>query len=363
MESDDLRTALAEFDIDLPQPLPLVTHGTLQMLDDRIAFDLVETQLANTDLRGKLEVWIEGEPARVEADFDSTLFTVDDFVESDPVSEITDFDIVTFLAGSLPTWEMPDVDLKIGLDAQTIRWDGTDLTEASSVITTSEGAIHLDDLSVRVFNGKVLGSLSVEPVGAATHAIASLDVKEINADDVFRLTGIAEEAAGELELLVRADAAGTSPGGLLAALDGSIQLKRGEGWIKSGAIEILNEGLFTALLSPAGRIPVRCTVIDLAFQAGLGTFGESFIALQNVVLGIVGSLNLGAMTIDAEVIPKSLDGTFMRLLTPVRVNGDLLDPAIGPRTGDLITGLGAALFGAGPTYDGDIDAKCAAAAG
>jgi hypothetical protein len=104
-------------------------------------------------------------------------------------------------------------------------------------------------------------------------------------------------------------------------------------------------------------------VIDLAFQAGLGTFGESFIALQNVVLGIVGSLNLGAMTIDAEVIPKSLDGTFMRLLTPVRVNGDLLDPAIGPRTGDLITGLGAALFGAGPTYDGDIDAKCAAAAG
>ncbi len=363
MESDDLRTALAEFEIDLPQALPLRTRGTLQMLDDRIAFDLEETQLANTDLRGKLEVWIEGEPPRVQADFDSTLFTVDDFVEAEPVSEITDFDIVTFLADPLPAWEMPDVDLKVTLDAQTIHWDGTDMTEASLQITTSNDAIHLDDLSVRVFNGKVLGSLSLQPVGDATHAIASLDVEEIDADDVFRLTGIAEEAAGELELLLKVDTSGTSTGGMLGALDGSMLLKRGEGWIKSGAIEILNEDLFTALLSPAGRIPVRCTVVDLAFQAGQGTFGESFVALQNVVLGIVGSLNLDAMTINAEVITKSLDGTFMRLLTPVRVNGDLLDPDIGPRTGDLISGLGAALFGAGPTYDGDINAKCAAAAG
>ncbi|GEM_PF-5513481 len=363
MESDDLRTALAEFDMDLPKPLPLVTHGTLQMLDDCVAFDLEETQIANTDVQGKLEVWLEGERPRVEADFDSTLFTVDDFMESEPVSEITDFDIVTFLADPLPSWTMPDVDLKIRLDADTINWDGTDLTEASSEITTSDGAIHLDNLSVRVFDGKVLGSLSVEPVGDATHAIASLDIREINADNVFRMTGIAEEAEGQLELLLEVDTSGTSPGGLLGALDGTMLVKRGEGWMKSGAIEILNEDLFSALLGSTGRIPVRCTVIDLAFAVGKGTFGESFVALENVVLGIVGSLDLGTMTVSAEVIPKSLDGTFMRLLTPVRVAGNLLDPSIGPRTGDLISGLGAALFGAGPTYDGDIDAKCAAAAG
>jgi uncharacterized protein involved in outer membrane biogenesis len=363
MESDDLRVALAELDIDLPHPLPLATHGTLQVLDDRVAFDLTEAQLANTDVSGKLDVWLEGEPQRVEADFDSRLVSINDFIEDTPEEDVEEFDVDRFLADPIPAWEVPDIALRVALDADAIHWDDVVISDATSTITTANGTLHLDQMSALVFGGRVMGSLALTPQGDATHADANLDVRQIDADDVFRLTGIAEEAEGELELVADFKAGGVSPAALLATLDGSVLLERGKGWIRSGAIEILNEDLFTALLTPSGRIPVRCTVIDLTFSKGSGAFDDSFISLDQVVLGVLGSLDLASMTVDAQVVPKSLTGTFMRLLTPVSVSGDLFDPSISPSAGDVITGIGAALFGAGPTYDGDIDAKCAAAQG
>ena len=175
--------------------------------------------------------------------------------------------------------------------------------------------------------------------------------------------GIAEAASGEMALDMTVDSRGATFAQLLAALEGRMQLKRGEGWMKSGAIEVLTKNILSAMLSslfdPAEKTPIRCIVVNVDCAAGVGTLEHSAVALENVVIIAEGGLDLGRQTIDVELEPKAIDWSFLRLLTPVYVKGDLFDPTVSPRTGEILAGLGAALFGAGPIFDCDLDVLCA----
>ncbi len=98
----------------------------------RATFALTEAQLANTDVAGSLDVWLEGEPQRIEADFDNRLVSIDDFVEESPEEEAREFDMDRFLATLIPVWTVPDIALRLQFDADAIHWDDTVFSEATS---------------------------------------------------------------------------------------------------------------------------------------------------------------------------------------------------------------------------------------
>ena len=368
LKSEDIRTALAEVGMTMPQALPLDAVGTVQVLKDSVAFQLDRTQLAGSDLAGSLELSFNETPQRITAQFASQRVVIDDFLEPedtapDPAAAEEERDLQALLATALPAWTMPELALDLQLDAREMLWSDNVLGNVGARILIAGDTLRLDTLQADVFNGSVAGSLALKPIGADTQLSAQLEIDHIDSDKLLREAGIAEAASGEMALDMTVDSRGATFAGLLAALDGRMQLKRGEGWMKSGAIEVLTKNILAAMLSslfdPAERTPIRCIVVNVDFAAGVGTLEHSAVALENVVIIAEGGLDLGRQTIDVELEPKAIDWSFLRLLTPVYVKGDLFDPKVSPRTGEILAGLGAALFGAGPIFDGDLDVLCA----
>ncbi len=360
MTSDDLRVALGELDIELPYPLPLTTTGTVQVFPDKVTFDLTEARVANSDVSGSLIVGLVDTPRTVDADFVSNLLSLDDVISKSEEEEIgtePELDIEAILATRIPPWTVPDAEIDIQLKAEAIRWDGTEMSTVTTHIATRKGFLIIDDMTARVFGGLVSGAILLEPVGDDTYVQASLDIDEIDSDAVYRFAGIADAAEGELELETRIKGQGGDARGLLASLDGTLVLERGEGWIRSNMIDFLNEDLFSALFGSASQTPIKCTRIAVDLNSGQGEIEDSRIVFQDVVLVINGALDLDNLSIDTNIVPESLSGTFLRLLPAIVVDGSLLDPVVEPEDG-VVASIGDALFGAGPSYDGDIDKLC-----
>ena len=367
LRSEDVRTALAEFGIAMPQALPLVAEGTVQVFEDHVAFDLDRTQLAGSDLSGSLEFSLRSEPPKVTARFLSEVITVDDFLDpargQAETPEEAERSVEDMLAAALPVWSTPDVALNLRLDAGSVLWSGTVLTDVGTRIVILDDTLYIDEMEAKVFNGSVAGTISLQPRGPDTRLTAELAVDHIDSDKLLRDAGIAEAASGEMELDLGIDTMGATGAEMFAALDGYMTLKRGEGWLKSGAVEVLTKNILSAMLSslfnPAEETPIRCVIANANFTSGVGTLRDSAVALENVVIMASGGLDLGARTVDIELDPKAIDWSFLRLLTPVYVEGNLLDPKVSPRSGEVLAGLGAALFGAGPIFEGDLDSLCA----
>jgi uncharacterized protein involved in outer membrane biogenesis len=367
LRSEDLRTALAEFGIAMPQALPLATEGTVQVFEDHVAFQLDRTRFAGSDLSGSLQLSLDSAPAKVTARFLSEVVAVDDFLDpvAAPAQTLAEEErsIEDLLATALPAWTTPEVALNLRLDARQVLWSGNVLEDVGTRIHILGDTLYIDEMEARVFGGSVAGTISLQPRGPRTRLTAELAVEHIDSDKLLRETGIAEAASGELALVLGIDALGATGEEMLGALDGYMTLKRGEGWLKSGAVEVLTKNILSALLSslfnPAEETTIRCIIANADFASGVGTLRDSAIALENVVIVARGGLDLGARTIDIELDPKAIDWSFLRLLTPVYVEGDLLDPTVSPHSGEVLAGLGAALFGAGPIFAGDLDALCA----
>jgi len=367
LESDDIRTALADIGVTMPQPLPMSAQGTVQVLQDRVAFQLDSTQLAGSDLAGTLDLSFNETPQRITAQFASRKVVIDDFLDPDSAVQENapeeERDLESLLATALPAWTTPDLVLDLQLDAREMLWSDNTLREVGARIRIQDEMLRIDDLQAQVFDGSVAGAFSLQPVGAETLLSAQLEIDHIDSDKLLRQAGIAEAASGEMALDLAVDTRGATVDQLMAALDGQMQLKRGDGWMKSGAIEVLTKNILSAMLSslfnPAEKTPIRCVIINIDFAKGVGTLSRSAVALENVVIAAQGGLDLGKRTIDIELEPKAIDWSFLRLLTPVYVKGNLFDPKVSPRTGEVLAGLGAALLGAGPTFDGDLEKLCA----
>lgn len=368
LKSDDIRTALAEFGMSMPQALPLDAVGTVQVLEDRVAFQLDRTQLAGSDLAGSLELSFNEMPQRITAELASRRVVIDDFLEPEdavpePPAGEEERDLQALLATALPAWTMPQLALDLQLDAREMLWSDNVLENVGARILIAGDTLRIDRLRTDIFSGTVAGALSLRPVGADTHLSAQLEIDHIDSDKLLREAGIAEAASGEMALDMKVDSHGATVAQLLAALDGRMQLKHGRGWVKSGAIEVLTKNILAAVLSslfdPAEETPIRCIVVNVDFAGSVGKLEHSAVALENVVIIAEGGLDLGRQTIDVELEPKAIDWSFLHLLTPVYVEGDLFAPTVSPRTGEILSGLGAALFGAGPIFDGDLDVLCA----
>lgn len=367
LKSDDIRTALAEFGVTMPRPLPLTTEGTVQVFSDHVAFELGETRLAGSDLQGTLELSLDAVPQRVTASFVSDIVAVDDFLSQDDSTDATpeeeERSMEERLATSLPAWTMPDLALDLQLNAKEIHWSDNVMEDVGTRIAIADDILRIDDLQAQVFGGSVAGAITLQPLDAQTRLTTRLAISGINSDKLLREAGIAEAASGEVALDLDIDTQGATPGEMLSGLYGKAALKRGSGWIRSGAVAVLTKNILSALLSslfsPSQETGIRCIVLNVDFEHGIGTLQQSAVALDNVVVVAGGSFDLGKQTIDVQLDPKAVDWSFLRLLTPVYVVGDLLDPKVSPHSGEVLAGLGAALFGAGPIYDGDLDVLCA----
>jgi len=362
-KSADLREALKTLDLDLPIVLPFEAAGTVQVFADRVAFALDSAQLARSDASGTVAFWLDETPRRVEADFTSKLLVLDDFLSQEESEDDQGFDLETFLGSPLPVWELPPVVLDIQLQSDDLHWDTVIVHNIGTQIITRDDAIHFENFSAQALGGSLKGSFMLAPVGPQTRVKADLDIDDIESDAVVELAGLADGASGVIELESDFDVTGMTVSEMLAGLDGDLVIERGAGWIKSGAVQLLNENLFAGLMSSisdsADQTGVRCIIVDVAFDDGEGEFQKSGIALENVLIVLTGSIDLGALTINARMDPQSLNSSFMRLLVPVTVEGSLLDPQVKPVSGGVIAGVGRALLGAGPTFDGDLDALCA----
>ena len=367
LKSDDIRTALAEFGMTMPQPLPLTTQGTVQVFSDHVAFQLDETQLAGSDLQGSLNLSLDAAPQQVTARFVSRVVTVDDFLAPDDATGTTpqaeERSLKDILASSLPVWTMPDLALDLRIDANEIHWSDNVLENVGTRITIAGDTLHIDDLQADVFGGSVAGTITLQPRDAQTRLTTQVVINHIDSDKLLREAGIAEAASGEVALNLDINTQGATPGEMLSDLYGHVALRRGDGWVKSGAVAVLTKNILSALLSslfnPAEETTIRCIVVNVDFEHGIDTLQQSAVALDNVVIVTDGSFDLGKQTIDVQLDPKAVDRSFLRLLTPVYIVGDLLDPKVSPHSGEVLAGLGAALFGAGPIYDGDLDVLCA----
>ena len=357
--SDDFREALETFDLDLPTVLPFDADGTVQVFADRVVFALDSALLARSDASGTVVFWLDETPRRVEADFTSKLLVLDDFFSEEETQDDQEFDLETLLNRPLPAWDLPPVHLNIQLESDDLHWDNVVVQKIGTKIETRDGAVHFEGLSAHAFGGGLTGAFMFAPNGPQTRFKGNFDINDIESNAVVQFAGLADGAAGVIDLEADIDVTGATVSEMLASLDGELKIERGAGWIKSVAVQLLTKNLFAGLLSSifdsADQTNVRCVIVDAEFDNGQGAFRRSGIALENVLILLSGSIDLDALSIDARLDPQSLDTSFLRLLVPVTVEGSLLDPKVSPVRGGVLTGVGEALLGAGPTFDVDVD--------
>jgi hypothetical protein len=212
------------------------------------------------------------------------------------------------------------------------------------------------------------GVLTVEPfdlempqghLAGLVHLDARQDVPQVRVDlhlrdlQLNQLKGKTPNAAAPLDGLMQArliiEGSGDSVRDLMAHANGSLTAVVPQGEIRSAFAELAGidvaEGIGLLLKKPDDRAAIRCGIARFDLVDGIAHAQTFVIDTQNVVITGGGEVELGTEQLDMTIKGKPKKVRLVRLRTPIKLEGHLLQPKFALEPGHLLKqgAIGAAL--------------------
>jgi uncharacterized protein involved in outer membrane biogenesis len=238
------------------------------------------------------------------------------------------------------------MDADVRYRAQSVKAGKMPLRKVGLHLKLDHGLLSLDPVSFTFPRGQLHGRAAIDARGATPVSRVDFLVSDVELEDVTpKLQGSAP-ITGDLEARAQLTGAGATVHKAAAASNGRIAVAVPPGQIRKSLAELMGvnviPGLFEFLGKDAKPTGLRCMIADFDVRGGVLT-ARDFVIDTNVVRADgKGSVNLGTEKIDLTVQGHSKKFRLLRVMAPLKIQGDLAKPTFGVEKGKAIAQAGAA---------------------
>jgi uncharacterized protein involved in outer membrane biogenesis len=230
----------------------------------------------------------------------------------------------------------PDPEVDVKLSAHNLAYAGVEAVEA----TVRPGKIAVEALSMGYLGAKIRATGEITEVDRGHSAgersgggtvSAEVEVADLDIQALRRLLGIGSlPLAGRVEgqLSVKGTGATLNEAAREARISTVATMTGGS--IARKIIELASTDARTLFRIARGMTPIACAVAVLDVRAGIGTISPLRIETADGTIVAKGRFDLYRGTLDLTVNSESRTTSVFALDVPLRVNGTLSNPRIGP---------------------------------
>lgn len=341
--------------INLP---PYRLGGRLTWRGDDINVAGLDGVVGDSDARGDIAVDLRPEPVAVTAELSSDRLDLDDLAGLIGAAPSTDEGETASAAQAqqaerrdeqdklLPTlaidpsnWENLDLDLRY--QADRIDSENLPIDRIRINVATDGRWLTLDPLETGLADGEIVAFASLDGTQEPLAGDFDVRVKNLQLQDFLAKLGAGGEGLGEISGRIRLTGQGRSLDELLGTADGSVGLTMSGGKLDSLVIEGIGldiaEGL--AVLMDASdqanedKVPIRCAVANLELEKGRAQANPIVLDTPDSKITAQGTIDLTNETLDMFLESHPKDSSLLSANQPIRVDGKLLSPSVGPAPG------------------------------
>lgn len=346
--AENLADAAKTVGLQLPPLPPLSVNGRLTDTDSGYVLDNLDAKVGGSDLAGRLEVALGGPRPKIIAKLTSKALDIGDVI-ADRAAEGGDGSGSASGAGAngklfpddpLPFNSLAIVDADVMLTvARLTMANGVTADDVALDAKLNDGRLVVKPKAGGFADGSLDGELQAAKDGSVRVDLTS---KGVVTGKLLKALAITEMLEGApLDGRVHVVGNGKSVNDIMAASNGEVSLRLGEGNIDNKALELAGGDIATQLigvLNPFAEsdkaTQLKCGVVRAAIQDGVAQFDNS-IGFETGKMSIVGAgvVNLKTNQIDIGFRTDALEGLSLSVAEFaaqfVRVQGTLTDPTVG----------------------------------
>ena len=267
------------------------------------------------------------------------------------------------------------MDADVHYRAQSIRANKLPLRQVSLHLKLDHGLLKLDPVALTFPRGQVRGHASIDARAAIPVSRVDFGVTDLHLEDLLPKPQGVVPIESVMEARAQLTGAGNTVHRAASASNGRITIALPAGQMRKAFAELMGvnvvPGLFELLSKDPKQTDLRCAVADFDVRGGVMTARQLVLDTGVVVANGSGKVDLKTEKIDMTLQGHSKKFRIMRVIAPVKVQGDLaqpafkVDPSKAVAQAGLAAGLGAVLTPAAAiipfiSLGGAHDANCAA---
>ena len=217
------------------------------------------------------------------------------------------------------------------LKADRVKIDDVALKKASVTIAISKGRLTLRPARARFEGGDLKVFLALSPVRQGMRFKFRADVRNLDLSRLVKRLGHPGLATGRIYANTSLNGEGASIRSIMAKLDGHFITMMMGGRINNKKFTRLSGETLAAILpwSSGDRgIPVKCLVGQYAINKGRLVSNVTLLDTDRLLVRGEGGINLATEIIDFTISPKAKEASFVNLLVPIKIDGNLSAPEI-----------------------------------
>jgi uncharacterized protein involved in outer membrane biogenesis len=259
--------------------------------------------------------------------------------------------------GTGSAYLLPDADLQLnrvrGMDADVtysaaavVARAALPLHEVRVHLLLDDGLLQLDPVSFVLRQGQFAGAVSIDARGATPVTAIDMRLNQVDLSEFKAATTAAAPIDGLIHGRMQLRGAGASIHKFAADANGAVSLVIPSGDIREALAELTGinvlSGLGLLVSGNTKQIGVRCGVADFEATHGVLSAKTFVIDTSSVLITGSGDANLGTERLDFSLQGRPKSVRLVRLRTPIKLNGTLLQPSIGISPTKLLEQAGEA---------------------
>ncbi len=242
--------------------------------------------------------------------------------------------------------QVREVDAKVRFRGTKVSAPNVPLTDVTLNLDMKDGVLKLAPLDVGVAGGRTIANITINARDPRIRTDYDLRLRGYQLESFLQAAGLKDSGSGRIDGRIRLVGYGDSVRKSLGTATGDVKLAMNGGTMSNLGLELIGIDIAESLGFLAGgdrRVELRCGVVDIGVENGLGTPRLFLIDTTDTTVTAEGLVNLRDEMLDLRVLARPKDPSILSARTPITIKGRFAGPAIGVEAGALIARAGAAV--------------------
>jgi len=355
VNGSDLRPFSALAGLQLPKGPGYTFAAALALKQNEISAKDITLILGGSNVKGRIDVSLQGPQPTVQADLTSENFDVKDILAALPkraeqTAAPKPDNSRVFPDDPLPFAALKRVNGQIKLKAKRVIAGAAPIENLDLFVTLENGNLAAKPVSAQISGGWLDASVTLG--GGAPKLDASLKLKGLDLGALLKEMQHTDIVSGKLDGTVQLKGSGASVRKIMAGLNGRTEIVMNQGRIESKYVDLLAADLVSAIMPWAGHAKdtkINCLVSRFDIKNGIAVSTGLLFDTEKMTITGAGKIDLRNEKLDMQIKPQAKDASLISLAVPIDIGGTLKSPSATPSTAAVLKGVaGLALTAINP---------------
>jgi uncharacterized protein involved in outer membrane biogenesis len=326
-------------------PLKLAFH--LSDGDNRLIAERLDAHLGASDLKGRVEVTLGGQP-RLAATLDADRLNLADFTGPPPPRRPQPKSDKVFSADPLPFAALKTGDIELKLAARQLVAVAATLDNFAVDLALANGLLELRKLTGQFRGSPLTVAATIDARPAVPLVSATGKLEKFDLGGFLKAMAVTDLLTGAVDLDLSGRGTGTSLRQIMAGLDGGLVAVMGKAELATPLFDLIGADLAQSVMPWAKQdrsTHINCAVARFDAKRGTATSDALLLDTEKVTVQGAGTIDLASERIALVLKPEPKERSLISLATPIDVGGTLAAPTLTPDEVALAKSAAGAVLG------------------